>query len=213
MTLTLIKLPPSQSGASSGKRMVPTDSQICSATSLFLNCSYMLKTCTQKATLVRSDACKAASLSYRVRTNKCLSKLHVSAAIIRSTSALLSKEKRTTWSSICFTLNPNFVLQRGVKVLAMASMLRGRLVRNLAVIACSEVACSFFKHRPGPSLSERDKDFQCLVRSSILEKRKRKSTLSVSQKPQMKLPTSFAITLLEQGIKDSFLGRDISATT
>ena len=115
MTLTLIKLPPSQSGASSGKRMVPTDSQICSATSLFLNCSYMLKTCTQKATLVRSDACKAASLSYRVRTNKCLSKLHVSAAIIRSTSALLSKEKRTTWSSICFTLNPNFVLQRGVK--------------------------------------------------------------------------------------------------
>ena len=30
-----------------------------------------------------------------------------------------------------------------------------------------ELACSFFKHRPGPSLSERDKDFQCLVRVSI----------------------------------------------
>ena len=74
----------------------------------------------------------------------------------------------------------------GVKVLAMESMLRGRLVRNLATIAYFEVACSFFKHRPGPSLSERDKDFQCLVRSSILEKRESKSTLSVSQKPRMK---------------------------
>ena len=53
-------------------------------------------------------------------------------------------------------------------MLAMASMLRGRLVKNLAAIACSELACSFFKHRPEPSLSERDKDFQCLVRASIL---------------------------------------------
>ena len=109
-----------------------------------------------------------ASLSYQVITIACLSKLQGSAAIIRSTSALLSKEKRTTWSSMCFILNPDFVLQRGVKVLAMASKLRGRLVRNLAAIACSELACSFFKHRPEPSLSERDKDFQCLVRASIL---------------------------------------------
>ena len=68
-------------------------------------------------------------------------------------------------------------------MLAMASMLRGRLVRNLATIACSELACSFFKHRPEPSLFERDKDFQCLVRASILGKRLLKHILSVSRNP------------------------------
>ena len=108
---------------------------------------------------MRSEACTADSLSYQFRTIKLLSKLHGSAVMIRSTLALLSKEKRITWSSICLTLKPDFALQRGVKVLAMASMLRGRLVRNRATMASSELACSFFKHRPGPSLSKRDKDF------------------------------------------------------
>ena len=116
---------------------------------------------------MRSEACTAESLSYRFRTIKLLSKLHGSTAMIRSTPALLSKEKRITWSLICLTLKPDFALQRGVKVLAMASMLRGRLVRNRAAVVSSELACSFFKHRLGPSLSERDKDFQCLVRFSI----------------------------------------------
>ena len=117
---------------------------------------------------MRLEACTADSLSYRFRTIKLLLKLHGSAAMIRSTSALLSKEKRITWSSICLTLKPDFALQRGVKVLAMASMLRGRLVRNRTAMASSELACSFFRHnRPGPSLSEGDKDFQCLVRFSI----------------------------------------------
>ena len=68
---------------------------------------------------------------------------------------------------MCLTLKPDFALQRGVKVLAMASILRGRLVRNQAAMENSELACSFFRHRPGPSLSERDKDFQCFVRDSI----------------------------------------------
>ena len=39
-------------------------------------------------------------------------------------------------------------------------MFRGCLVRNLAAIACSVMACSLFKHRPRPSLSERDKELQ-----------------------------------------------------
>jgi len=58
------------------------------------------------------------------------------------------------------TLKPDLDLQRGVKVVAMASMFRGCLVRNLAAIACSVMACSLFKHRPRPSLSERDKELQ-----------------------------------------------------
>ena len=117
--------------------------------------------------LVRFEACIVVSLSYRFRTIKLFSKLQGSAERILSTSALLSKEKRITCSSMCLTLKPDFALQRGVKVLAMASILRGRLVRNQAAMENSELACSFFRHRPGPSLSERDKDFQCFVRDSI----------------------------------------------
>ena len=95
-----------------------------------------------------SEACKVASLSYRFRTIKLLSKLQGSAARILSTSALLSKEKRITCSSICLTLKPDFALQRGVKVLAMASIFSGRLVRNRAAMEISELACSFFRQRP-----------------------------------------------------------------
>ena len=88
----------------------------------------------------------------------CLSKLHGSAERMRSTSNLLSNEKRTTWSPIFLTLKPDLDLHRGLKVLAMASIFSGRFVRNLANIPNSSVAWSLLRHRPGPSISERDRE-------------------------------------------------------
>ena len=95
-----------------------------------------------------------------------LSKLQGSAERIRSSSDLLSNEKRTTWSPMFLTLKPDLDLHRGVKVLAMASIFKGRLVRNLATIPCSVVTWSLLRHRPGPSISERDRELQCLERKT-----------------------------------------------
>ena len=56
---------------------------------------------------------------------------------------MLSKEKSIRWLPRFFILKPDLALHRGVNVLAMASMLRGRFVRNLAAMANFAIACSF----------------------------------------------------------------------
>ena len=54
-----------------------------------------------------------------------------------------------------FDLKAIFDLQRGVKVLAIASMLRALLVKNLATKINSILACSSFMRKFDPSHSER----------------------------------------------------------
>ena len=101
------------------------------------------------------------------RAIRCLSKHHGSDASILSTSASLSKEKRMIRSPIFLMLKPFFDLHKGKKVLAIASIFRVRLVKNLAAMENSPTACSFFNLRPEPSLSERERVLQCFERSSI----------------------------------------------
>ena len=141
----------------------------------------------------------------------CLSKLQGSAERIQSTSDLLSNEKRTTWSPMFLTLKPDLDLHRGVKVLAMASIFKGRLVRNLATIPCSVVTWSLLRHRPGPSISERDRELQCLVRSSMPRQDSRVLTKCFPW-PFKNKPTSLAITKLLQRTKTPPGRRDDNAT-
>lgn len=58
---------------------------------------------------------------------------------------------------------------------AMASRLIRRLVRNQATIENSVVAWSGFSARPGPSFSDKERDFHRFDKSSIfsIEKRER----------------------------------------
>ena len=141
----------------------------------------------------------------------CLSKLQGFAERIWSTLDLLSNEKRTTWSPMFLTLKPDLDLHRGVKVLAMASIFKGRLVRNLATIPCSVVAWSLLRHRPGPSISERDRELQCLVRSSMPRQDSRVLTKCFPW-PSKNKPTSLAITELLQRTKTPPGRRDDNAT-
>ena len=166
-TLTLIKLPPSQSWGSFGCCMTPNVSQICSATSLFLYLNGISYTCTQKETLLKLHSSSDDSFLIFERAIRCLSKHHGSVDNILSTSASLSKEKRMIWSPLFLILKPFFDLHRGEKVLAIASIFKVRLVKNLAAMVKSSTACSLFNLSPEPSLSERERELQCFVRSSI----------------------------------------------
>ena len=128
------------------------------------------------------------SLSYWVSTIKCLSKHQGSDLRILSTSTILSKEKRIRWLPRFFILKPVFALHSGVKVLAMASMLRGHLVRNLVAMANSDKLALFFRRSPYPSFSERESEFQCFVMSSIGVVTEFEAILCVSQTPEKKDP-------------------------
>lgn len=165
-TLTLMKLPLSQSRGSFGCWITPIDSQICSAASLFLKRSGMSQTCTQKETLLKLQSSRDVSFVYLDSIIKCLSKLYDSNSRILSTSTPLLKENRIMWSPLFFILKPALDLHKGVKV-AMASMFRGHVVRNRAAIVCLVTTYSFFNLRPGPSLSNSDRELQCLVKLSI----------------------------------------------
>lgn len=131
----------------------------------------------------------------------CLLKLQGSDKRIRSTFVGFSKEKRIRWSPMLFILNPDLDLHRGVKVLAMASMLRGLLVRNLVTMPCSLMACSLFKWNPWPSFSERERELQCFVKSSILlgGRKHTKKYTGCFPEPRRKGTTNLAITVLSQG--------------
>ena len=165
-TRTLMKLPPSQTGGSFGCCIIPNVSQICSATSLFLYLSGISYIWTQKETLLKLHSSNDDSKLIFDRAIRCLSKHHGSDASILSTSASLSKEKRMIRSPIFLMLKPFFDLHRGEKVLAIASIFKVRLVKNLAAMENSSTACSFFNLRPDPSLSERERELQCFVSSS-----------------------------------------------
>lgn len=80
------------------------------------------------------------------------------------------------------TLKPDLDLPRGVKVVAMASIFKGRLVRNLATMPCSVMAPSLFRCILGPPLSERDRELQCFVKS-LMSKKQLEYSCSVSQVP------------------------------
>ena len=85
---------------------------------------------------------------------RCLSKLQGSALRTLLTSEALSKINRTLWSPRLQTLNPLLNHHRGVKVLAIASMLRACFIRNFAVIICYWELRSLSKQQLGSSLSE-----------------------------------------------------------
>ena len=142
----------------------------------------------------------------------CLSKLQGSDERICSTSELFSKEKRVAWFPMFLTLNLDLDRHRGEKVLAMASRFKGRLVRNLATIPTSMTACSLLRLSLSPSFSDRDKELQCFVKSSISrEGDPVRCSCGVSQS-QEKNPTSLALTLLMQGTDSPSKGRDFNAT-
>ena len=65
-------------------------------------------------------------------------------------------------------LKPDFVLHKGLKVFAMASRLIGRFVRKRATMENSLVAWSEISVRPGPSLSDSERDFHRFDKSSII---------------------------------------------
>ena len=119
-------------------------------------------------------------LSYLSRITKYLSKLHGSLERIRSTSSLSSNMNRTLWDPSLLTVKPLSALQSGLNVLATASILNARLVKNWAAIIHFFEHLSFLKHTsPPPSFSNRERQFHCLARSSIdkiIKKKKKESS-------------------------------------
>ena len=96
--------------------------------------------CTQNITLLNSISPKSVSFPYRCNTIRRLSKLQGSAAMTFSISFLSSNVNKTVWLLSFLILKPFFNLQMGVKVLAIASTLRARLVKNLVAIINSVFA-------------------------------------------------------------------------
>ena len=105
----------------------------------------------------------------------------------------------TRWFPMILTLNPVLDLHSGVKVLVMASMFKGRLVRNLATMSWSMVAYLLFKRRPWPFLSNRDNELQCFIKSSIIGRRQPEETRPMFPKTQKEETPSLAIAMLSQG--------------
>ena len=105
-------------------------------------------------------------------TTSGLSKLHGSVERILSTSYLLAKMKRTLWSPSLWILKPFFDRHSGLKVLAIASMFKARRVKKKAAIICSLDWRSFLMQRSYPSLSERERQFHCFIRSSIAKNKR-----------------------------------------
>ena len=143
------------------------ESQISSATDLFLYLIGMLWTWTQKETLSKLSSSTDEFLSKLWVTTSDLSKLYGSVERILPMSSLLSKMKRTLWSPSLWILNPFFARHRGLKVLATTSMFNARRIKKKAAIIYSLDCRSFLMQRSSPSLSERERQFHCLVRSSI----------------------------------------------
>ena len=67
-----------------------------------------------------------------------------------------------------FILKPFLDLHNGVKVAAIASVFKGRFVKNLAAIVYSAEASSECNRNFGPSLCDRESPFHCRVRSSMV---------------------------------------------
>ena len=144
-----------------------------------------------------SSTSTSTSLSYHCRTIRCLLKFQGSLDNIVSTSALLSKIKRTTWFPRFLTLKPFFDRHRGVKVAAIALIFKALFVKNLAAMMCSVVASSWWSRNFGPSVCEIESSVHCLVKSSMdkWEKRKNKESVSQTPKERTKNPTSLRVTL------------------
>ena len=59
-------------------------------------------------------------------------------------------------------------LHKGLKVAAIASVFKGRFVKNFAAIVYSAEAKSECNRNLGPSLCDRESPFHCIVRSSMV---------------------------------------------
>ena len=79
--------------------------------------------------------------------------------------------------------------QRGVKVLAMASIFSALFIKNFSAMMNSWELTSSSRQHPDPSLSDRVKRFQLVVRSSMVIKdkggwkKKKKKNSTVTQDP------------------------------
>lgn len=101
----------------------------------------------------------------------CLSKDHDSVARTRLALVSSSKTNKRMWSPTSLTLNSFQDLQRGLKVLPIASTLRALLIRNL-VVRTYYLLFDFFdfvKLILDPSISVKDSFFQSLRISFVPE--------------------------------------------
>ena len=92
---------------------------------------------------------------------------------MRSTSSSLSKTNITLCSPSLLTVKPLSALHSGLKVLATASVLSARRVKNLATMIYSFEQWSLLRLISSPFRSDKERQFQCFVRSSILIKRRK----------------------------------------
>ena len=119
----------------------------------------------------------ALSLSYFCNTTNDLSKLQGSLDNMWSTSSSLSKTNRTLCLPSLLTVKPFSALHSGLKVLATASVLSARRVKNLAAMIYSFEQRSLLRLISSPFRSDKERQFQCFVRSSILIKKGRKNRI------------------------------------
>ena len=189
-TLTRIKPPHSSVFEFGWLCTCPTISHNPSATVGFMNFTRIPCSWTQNGVRLKSIHYTLLTPLYLYSTIRCLSKLHGSFASMLSTLVLLSKVKRTTLFLRFLILKPFLDRHKGVKVVAMVSMFKARFVRNLATMMNTNVAISLCIRNLGPSLCKIDKQVNCFVRSSI------KGSVSVSQSPEEKNPTSLRVYLL-----------------
>lgn len=122
-----------------------------------------------KGSLLKLETVSGVSFTYRCIIIKCLLKLQGSLMRTRSMSALSSKMKRTMWSPWFYILKPFLVRHSGLKVCAMASMFSARFVRNFSAMMYSWDLSSLVRQHPGPSFSDKERRFQLVVRSSMVE--------------------------------------------
>lgn len=127
--------------------------------------------CTQSRVLSNFNSSIAILLSYFCMITRCLSKLQDSALRTISTSEALPKMNRITWSLRFQTLNQLLDCQSRVNVLAIASMLRARFVRNFTAMICSWELRSLSKQQPSPSLLESISFVQFCVIPSIVDRK------------------------------------------
>lgn len=129
---------------------------------------------------------------------RCLSKLQGSALRTLLTSEALSKINRTLWSPRLQALNPLLNHHRGVKVLAIASMLRACFIRNFAAIICYWELRSLSKQQLGSSVSESIRGYWMMIRRG---RKKRKNCFLI---PLKKTQLANKLTLLIRGRQQAF---------
>ena len=112
---------------------------------------------------------------YLYGITRCLSKLDGWFWRILSISLRLSNTKTTMWSLWFQILNPFVDRHSCLKVRAVASKFKKRGVKNFAAKRNSPDHCSLERVKPSISLSDREKLFHWLAKSSIVRDRQKKT--------------------------------------